>query len=391
MNHDVAAGEAGSRVLADVARRALRGFGHRQCVAAILLGAVVSIVNAASFMAPLLAYAARASPVLLLAGFFAEDQMRAFVLVAAIVIADRAVDERWPWRRAYVVAALAGCVGGVAVAASFDAIWRTWVLPDAWPAERLWQHGRAAYLFYPLFDLTHWLLIGSAVVFLHADRRAARATAARLRDAERDRIRRGRLALESRLQAMQARVEPRFLFNTLSQVERLNAIEPARAANMLQHLIAYLRAAMPRMRDSSSTVAHEIALVRAYLDIAGLGPDGRIVATIDVAADARDSRMPPMLLLPLIDHVGLRSRGSQAAPTAIGITARAMNGRLRIDVIAHPARPAADSHDPDAAAMRERLAALHGASATLVLTCVDGSTLQARLELPLEAREDSGG
>jgi hypothetical protein len=391
MNHDVGAGESGGFALADVARRALRDFWRPQCVAAILLGAVVSVVNVATFMAPLLAYAARASPVLLLTGFVAEDQMRAFVLVAAIVVADRAVDEGWPWRRAYAVAALAGCVVGVAAAASFDAIWRTWVLPDAWPAERLWQHGRAAYLFYPLFDLTHWLLIGSAVVFLHADRRAARATAARLRDAERDRIQRGRIALESRLQAMQARVEPRFLFNTLAQVERLFAIEPARAAGMLEHLIAYLRAAMPQMRDTSSTVAHEIALVRAYLDIVRLGPGGEIVSTIDMAPDVRGLRMPPMLLLPLIDHVGLRSREAQGIPTAIGIAARATHGRLCIDVIARGARPVAFSHGPDLDAMRERLSALYGTRARLVQTHVDASTLRACLELPLDTREDGEG
>ena len=51
-------------------------------------------------------------------------------------------------------------------------------------------------------------------------RRAARRTAQLLREAELDRIRRSRLALESRLQALQARVEPQFLFNTLDQVER---------------------------------------------------------------------------------------------------------------------------------------------------------------------------
>ena len=75
-------------------------------------------------------------------------------------------------------------------------------------------------------------------MFFHADRRAARKTAQVLHDAELHRIRRSRLALESRLQAMQARVEPQFLFNTLAQVERLYEVDPALGARMLDDLIA---------------------------------------------------------------------------------------------------------------------------------------------------------
>jgi hypothetical protein len=76
-------------------------------------------------------------------------------------------------------------------------------------------------------------------VFLYADRRASRKTAQLLHAAELDRIRRSKLAFESRLQAMQARVEPQFLFNTLAQVERLYELDPALGSLMLDDLIAY--------------------------------------------------------------------------------------------------------------------------------------------------------
>jgi sensor histidine kinase YesM len=89
-----------------------------------------------------------------------------------------------------------------------------------------------------------------------------------LRAAELDRVRKSRLALESRLQALQARVEPEFLFRTLSHVRDLYDRDvvlgsPARASKMLDDLIAYLRAAMPHVRDTSSTVAQEVELPRA--------------------------------------------------------------------------------------------------------------------------------
>jgi hypothetical protein len=108
------------------------------------------------------------------------------------------------------------------------------------------MNGAAGNIFHPIMNLLTWLPVGSAAVFLYAHRRAARRTARILHEAELDRIHRSKLAFESRLQAMQARVEPQFLFNTLAQVERLYQLDPALASVMLDDLIAYLRAAMPR-------------------------------------------------------------------------------------------------------------------------------------------------
>ena len=66
---------------------------------------------------------------------------------------------------------------------------------------------------------------------------------------------------------MQARVEPRFLFNTLAQVERLYEIDAQRADRMLDDLIVYLRAALPQLRETTSTLSREIELAKAYLNI----------------------------------------------------------------------------------------------------------------------------
>ena len=113
--------------------------------------------------------------------------------------------------------------------------------------------------------------------------------------------------LESRLAAMQAQVEPQFLFNTLAQVERLYEIDPARAARMLDDLIAYLRAAMPLMRDTSSTVKQEIDLARAYLDIVRIRLGDRLAFAIEVPSDGGSRRHArqqlPAETTPLVDQV----------------------------------------------------------------------------------------
>jgi hypothetical protein len=107
-----------------------------------------------------------------------------------------------------IAAALVGCAVGSLIGELFSSTWRALVLPDAWPASRPWRKGPGAPYYFAIWGFTHWLLIGGSAVFFYADRRAARKTEAHLHAAELDRIRRSKLALESRLQAMQARVEP---------------------------------------------------------------------------------------------------------------------------------------------------------------------------------------
>ena len=246
---------------------ALRRIGWPQVRGATLFGlaawALASLIN----LHPLLQFLETLPADLLLLGYAIDYQIKAFFLLAAIVIANRAVDEGASKRLSYVAAAIVGCAVGVVVGELFSSTWRAFVLPDRWPATRPWIKGPGAPFYYLVWGLTHWLLVGGCAVFFYADRRAARITEAHLNAAELDRIRRSKLALESRLQAMQARVEPQFLFNTLAQVEHLYESNPALAERILDDLIAYLRAAMPLMRSTSSTVAQEIELARTYLDI----------------------------------------------------------------------------------------------------------------------------
>ena len=61
---------------------------------------------------------------------------------------------------------------------------------------------------------------------------------------------------------MQAQVEPHFLFNTLASVQYLTETDPPDAHRLLGHLIAYLRAALPQLRASSTTLGQEVELAR---------------------------------------------------------------------------------------------------------------------------------
>ena len=370
--------------LLTLAAEALRALTWPQVRGAMLFGVVVSVSNLLTFLFPVVHIGTPASIV----GHVVSEQILALCLLAAIVVADRAVDAGWPRRKTYVVAALAGCLFGVALTEPMLWAWRAAMLPDQWGGpKRAWLQGTAALFYHPIFVLTHWLLIGGMAVFLYAGHRAARQTAARLHAAELDRTRSSRLALESRLQALQARIEPQFLFNTLAQVERLYETDTALGARMLDDLIAYLRAAMPLMRDSSSTVAQEIELARAYLDIVRLRLGDRLQVDIEAPPGAERMRMPPMMLLPLIDHAVVRGLEPATGSGSIRIRMEPAGGRLRVTVSDSGAGFAPEGSGDGIAAIRERLAALYGGNARLDLRrAADEHATEAVLELPLEGR-----
>ena len=222
-------------------------------------------------------------------------------------------------------------------------------------------------------------------MFFYADRRAARKTEAHLRAAELEHLRKSKLALESRLQAMQARVEPQFLFNTLSQIERLYELEDAKAQRMLDDLIDYLRAAMPLMRGTSSTVDQEMRLVGAYIDIVRLRFDERLVFEIDVPEGIEDARLPPMMLLPLIDRAVGAATGARRSQERGRIATEASNERLRISIGSTNAAFAPEATRDDIEGIRERLAGLFGTDASLVLRRCDEERSEAVLDIPRES------
>ena len=307
-------------------------------------------------------------------------ELGALGLLLAVSIADAAIAHGAGRRTAYVVAALAGCV------VSHVSLWTVGeklnlAILGPMPTP-LVADGFATVATMRIYAFTHWLLFAGTGVFLYAQWRSARRMQEHLRAAELDRVGKSRLALESRLQALQARVEPGFLFSTLSQVRELYDRDVALATNMLDDLIAYLRAAMPHMRDTSSTVAQEVELARAYLDIARLRLDGRLGVDVAVAEGTANARMPPMMLLPLIDSA-LATFGETDAMPMIRVGLRTHTARLQASVICTPC----GSKSIDATALaniRERLSGLYGDNASLRIDQATARCVEARLDVPLE-------
>ena len=131
--------------------------------------------------------------------------------------------------------------------------------------------------------------------------REARARSQAL-EFELERSRLEKLALDARLDLLQAQVEPHFLFNTLANVQALVESGSPNAAPVLQSLIAYLRATMPRLHQREPTLGDELALVRAYLELMQMRMPDRLRSHIEVPQALHGQRFPAMALLTLVEN-----------------------------------------------------------------------------------------
>src|SRR5205085_2110224 len=118
--------------------------------------------------------------------------------------------------------------------------------------------------------------------FVERSRVSAKVAESKRKEAEYHRM--SQQVTEAKLAALQAQVEPHFLYNTLASVQALTEVDPARANLMTGHLIQYLRSALPKMRESVSTVGQEVDLVRAHLSILQMRMGERLTLTISVPA-----------------------------------------------------------------------------------------------------------
>src|SRR5206468_10026710 len=112
-------------------------------------------------------------------------------------------------------------------------------------------------------EVLRWAVMGGAVVAIYVFNRRAASAASRLHEAALERVALDRQVLEARLQIIRAQIEPHFLFNTLANVKRLCQSDLDRGLAMLDNLVRYLRAALPKLRAGSTTLGQEADVVRA--------------------------------------------------------------------------------------------------------------------------------
>ena len=218
-----------------------------------------------------------------------------------------------------------------------------------------------------------------------AERRVARATAAARQQEQIATA--SRLLAEARLRALQAQIEPHFLYNTLANVLGLIDTQPAQARHRLERFIDYLRASLAASRAESATLGGELDQVSAYLDVLAVRMGPRLRYRIEPDADCRSLPIAPMLLQPLVENAVMHGIEPKLEGGEIVVRAHTAQGMLCIEVSDTGCGLAAAAPRPGGgvglANLRERVRQLHGPQARLQLFDNQPSGVTARLLLPL--------
>jgi hypothetical protein len=304
--------------------------------------------------------------------------LASLIMFLGWVLADAASDA-WRDRRTRLLYALLASAAAATLACVF--LWYQSGAGDLW-AQVAAQRGKApkSVGLMLLADYINMVVVGG-MIYAVAELLCQRARTQRDFEATvRQQVSLEHQVLESRLSAMQAQVEPRFLFDTLVDIEALYARDPQRAADNLDRLITYLRAALPRLRETGSTIDAELDLVRAYLEVVNALHEGRPRLTIAAAEACRQSRFYPMLLLPLVQRAVRHPSGLLTEDIAIDV--RRDRGELVVEL--RIALPGGCADDPELARVRERLAGLYGAAARLDCTEIAGAATVLTLRFPAD-------
>ena len=300
------------------------------------------------------------------------------VVVAVVVAVNRLPLKGWKLVAALIfIAAAASFAGSVALTALELALGAQ----DG--VESLWLPGQNSWLRYVPLAV---LFAGAYAYF-----RLKGESLAAMREVEAERAQLDQRMSEARLGVLQAQIEPHFLFNTLANVRRLYKTDPATASVMLDNLMRYLAVALPRMRDSTSTLGREIALADAYLEIHRIRMGRRLDCRIDVSKPLNDAAMPPMMLLTLVENAIKHGLNPLPQGGSIAISAKADERKLQIEV-ADTGRGFTKTSGGGAgiANIRARLAAQFQSDASLRLASNVPHGVTATITLPLSVDHSAG-
>jgi signal transduction histidine kinase len=258
------------------------------------------------------------------------------------------------------------------------------------------MHTRTVHYADFLSDLAAIWIVASAIIKItykgriQAEVKAAQAT----ETAEAESLK--RQVIEARMAAMQAQVEPHFLFNTLASIDHLIETDPPRASQMQKNLIALLRASMPTMRETADggprDLGRELAVVRPYVEILKVRMEERLDAEIDAPDGLLSAEFPAMMVQTLVENAIRHGLEPKPEGGTLRVKAEIVHGKLQVTVADTGVGfgvAATAGTGVGLANIRERLQLLHGSAASLTVTANSPCGTVVTITVPYRTVEGS--
>lgn len=183
--------------------------------------------------------------------------------------------------------------------------------------------------------------------------------------------------LRARIEALQARIKPHFLFNSMNTIASLISVDPQQAEDAVLDLSSLFRATLNN-QVMLIPLEDEIALCRRYLNIEALRLGERL--TVDwqleanLGANANQIKIPPLSLQPLVENAIYHGIQPRTEGGKISIKTHCQHNTVYI-LISNPYDPTLQKHQGNHIALdniRSRLSALFDPSAVLKTSQLDG-------------------
>jgi len=243
-----------------------------------------------------------------------------------------------------------------------------------------------------------WIVASAIIKMVYKGRIQAEVKAAQATEtAEAESLK--RQVVEARMAAMQAQVEPHFLFNTLASIDHLIETDPPRASQMQKNLIALLRASMPTMREAAGNggsgtrdLGRELQVIRPYLEILKVRMEERLSTEIDVPEGLQSAEFPPMMIQTLVENAIKHGLEPKAEGGHLRVKAEVVHGKLAVSVADTGlgfGKAATAGTGVGLANIRERLQMLYGAKASVAVTANEPSGTVVTITVPYKPVEGS--
>ena len=194
----------------------------------------------------------------------------------------------------------------------------------------------------------------------------------------------------AQIRALRYQVNPHFLFNVLNSLTALvSRRETAEAELLIGEIGTFLRQGLSTDPVADTILEDEIEMQRRYLDLERRRFPQRLLVEIDVAPEAADAAVPPLILQPLIENAVKHGIGRTGQPVTIAIRAKVLpDGRLCLTVqddapTAFVGEPAPDGLGVGQRNVSDRLEARYGAGAAFAAGPLADGGYRATLVLPL--------